>query len=285
MDSLLIDRQDDIYAAIFYGSLILFAIVELLLPRISHQYGVGARWLTNISLGAGNLLLMGVIMPIGFVALSLLMESKGWGLLNATAAPLWLAYPLGVLLLDFGKYLEHILMHQVPFLWRLHVVHHADLDIDFTTGFRHHPVEALVSAVTLPLVILVFGVPPIAVVIYEVLAAVAAVFSHANIRYAPGLDRALRLIFMTRDAHAVHHSRERRETDSNYGLVFLFWDRLFGTYRAAPAQGLDGMTSGVEYFRETRDLHLHNVLTMPLRVPKSGLTALDADKRSSPPVP
>jgi sterol desaturase/sphingolipid hydroxylase (fatty acid hydroxylase superfamily) len=283
MDSLLIDRQEDIYAAIFYGAVIFFAVLEFLLPRVAQGHGIGARWLTNIALGAGNVLLVRLVMPIGLVAFALLLQSRGWGLFNMTALPLWLTLPVGILALDLAKYGEHILMHRVPLLWRLHAVHHADLDVDVTTGFRHHPAEALAGLLTLPLVTLIFGVSPLAVLIYEMLAAVVAIFSHANIRYTPRLDGTLRLVFMTRDAHAVHHSCHRAETDSNYGMVFLFWDRLFGTYRAAPTGGLDGMTCGLDYFREPRNLRLHNALMMPLRVPGPGHLTLAPNKRPLPP--
>ena len=269
MQSLLLEHRDDIYGAVFYGSLALFAIAEFLLPFLAQRHAVGRRWLTNFTLGIGNMLLTGLIMPIGAVALALLVAEKGWGLFHVLNLPGWLSVPLGILLLDFAKYAEHVLMHRLPLLWRAHVVHHADLDIDFTTGLRHHPLEALVGAVTLPLVIVLFGAPALSVVAFQVLATAAALYTHANIRFHPALDRILRPILVTRDAHLVHHSAAVVETDSNYGLIFLIWDRLFGTYRAEAKGGPEGMTIGLDYFREPRELVIDRALTMPFRVPRS----------------
>jgi sterol desaturase/sphingolipid hydroxylase (fatty acid hydroxylase superfamily) len=283
------ENQQDVFAGLFYGSIILFAVIELLLPKVPLRHGIGARWSTNIVLGLTNIVAIGLIVPIGSVALSLYVEGEGWGLMNWLPVPGWLAVIVGILAMDIGKYAEHWLMHQVPFLWRLHAVHHSDLDADFTTGFRHHPLEALVSAVTAPAVILLMGVPPLGVVIFLSLAAISSIYTHANVRYHRTIDRVLRVLFMTRDAHVVHHSAHREETNSNYGQVFLFWDRLFGTYRAAPKEGLNDITIGLEYFREPRDLWIHNVLTMPFRVPRSGLTAPvsesepEPDKQPAPP--
>lgn len=269
MESLLVGLEREIHATVLYGALILFAVIEFVMPRLSAQHGIAARWSTNLGLGLGNGLLFGVLLPMGMVALALHVQSLGWGLMNRVSLSPWLALPLGVLALDLVKYWEHRLFHRIRLLWRLHVAHHADLDVDFTTGFRHHPLEALAAMVAVPLAILALGPSPVAVLVFQLLAVAAAIFTHANIRYAPWLDRVLRLAFVTHDAHLVHHSASRKETDSNFGLIFLFWDRIFGTYRAEPTGGLDGFTLGVEYFREPEELRLDRVLTMPLRVPAS----------------
>lgn len=281
MESLLVDHQQDLYGVVFYGTIIFFAVVEFLFPRLKPEFSVLPRWSSNLGLGLIGVLMAGFVIPVGTLTAAEYSRTEGWGLMNQTALPLWLTLPVGVLVLDLVKYWEHWLLHRVPLLWRLHVVHHADLDVDFTTGFRHHPFEALAVAVALPLTVLAAGVPPVAVIAFQIMAAFAAIYTHANIRYPLALEKALRLVLMTRYAHLVHHSAKRAETDSNYGQVFLFWDRLFGTYRAEPDAGVDGITTGVEYFRSARDLVIDRVLTMPFRVPKTA-AAPSSDKPEDP---
>lgn len=284
MASSLIDHQQDLYAAVFYGSLIVFALGEFLLPRVRSRHGVGARWSTNFVLMAASFLLGRFVLPIGGIAFALYVASRGWGLMHLVALPLWLTLPAGILLLDLSTYWVHRLSHVVPLLWRAHVVHHADLDVDFTTGFRHHPFESLITAAAQLATILLLGIGPVAVLLYDMLATASAFYTHANIRLHPALDRLLRLIIVTRDAHVVHHSARRAETDSNFSQVFLFWDRLFGTYCKAPADGLDGMTEGLEYFREPRDLVIDRTLTMPFRVPRLAQGAQQPEHtRTAPP--
>jgi sterol desaturase/sphingolipid hydroxylase (fatty acid hydroxylase superfamily) len=190
--------------------------------------------------------------------LSNLLQS---GLLNALVLPGLLTVVASVLLLDLLKYWEHRLIHRLPLLWRFHVVHHADLDVDFTTTFRHHPLEVAFSLMVSGAAIFLFGLSPLGVLSSSILASVVPTLSHANIRWHTTADRMLRAVFMTRDAHAVHHSARKEETNSNFSLVFIWWDRLFGSYRKAPAGGLDDYEVGVEHFRTSRDLALDRVLT------------------------
>jgi sterol desaturase/sphingolipid hydroxylase (fatty acid hydroxylase superfamily) len=267
VESTLEQRLEIVAAGAFYGAIIVFALLERVWPRRQDAHSFLVRWTSNISLLLIELGLVRIVIPGGLVVLAYLAEANEWGLLNALALPGLLTVVASVLLLDFLKYWEHRLVHRLPLLWRLHVVHHADLDVDFTTTFRHHPLEVAFSLVVSGAAILLFGLSPLGVLLFTVLASVVATLSHANIRWNPTADRMLRLVFMTRDAHAVHHSALREETDSNFGLVFIWWDRLFGTYRKAPAGGLDDYEVGVEHFRTSRDLALDRVLTMPFHLP------------------
>jgi len=195
--------------------------------------------------------------------MAFLAQSHGWGVFNLLAVPAWVATPAAVILLDLVIYGQHVMFHAVPVLWRLHRMHHADLEFDVTTGLRFHPVEILLSMAIKLAAIMAFGAPPLAVLIFEVLLNATSLFNHANIRVP--LDRLLRLVVVTPDMHRVHHSIERRETDSNFGFNLPWWDRLFGTYRAQPALGHQGMTIGIDRFRDPRELRLDRMLWQPFR--------------------
>lgn len=289
MEAFLLDHQQDIFSGVFYGSIILFAIAEFLYPRLKAYYGIGRRWSTNLGLAAVNLPIAAIVIPISSIIMATQAQENGWGLMNIMSVPLWLALPVSVLSLDMFKYWEHRLLHGIPLLWRMHVIHHADLDIDFTTSVRHHPFEATLVAIITPLLVLAAGVPVVAVIVFQILAAISAVYTHANIRYPDWFDNALRLVLVTRYVHLVHHSAKREETDSNFGGVFLFWDRMFGTYKAKPAAGLDEVTVGVEYFRTPRDLVIDRVLMMPFLVPRNSVLPAtagnSADSLTEPPAP
>jgi sterol desaturase/sphingolipid hydroxylase (fatty acid hydroxylase superfamily) len=181
-----------------------------------------------------------------------------------------------ILLLDLAIYLQHVLFHAVPGLWRLHRMHHADLDFDATTGLRFHPLEILMSMAIKLAVVGSLGAPPVAVLVFEIILNAAALFNHSNLRLPAGVDRALRLVLVTPDMHRVHHSSDPRETNSNYGFSVPWWDRLMGTYIAQPAKGHEGMEIGIEQFRTPRDLWLDRMLVQPVRGPASG-HALDPD--------
>src|SRR5215203_6020021 len=172
---------------------------------------------------------------------------------------------LGVVLIDIAIYGQHVMFHAVPVLWRLHRMHHADLEFDVTTGVRFHPVEIVLSMIIKLAVVTALGAPALGVLAFEVLLNATSMFSHGNIALPPRLDRLLRLFVVTPDMHRVHHSIERRETDSNFGFNLPWWDRLFGTYRAAPAAGHDGMTIGISQFRDEKELRLDRMLLQPLR--------------------
>jgi sterol desaturase/sphingolipid hydroxylase (fatty acid hydroxylase superfamily) len=206
-----------------------------------------------------------VVAPAGAVGFAMFAEERGWGLFNMVALPVWLELLLELLLLDLAIYLQHRLFHYVPALWRLHRMHHADLDVDVTTGARFHPVEILLSLGIKFLVVVPLGAAPLAVLLFEIVLNGTSMFNHSNVRVPPAIERLLRWLVVTPDMHRVHHSIVRRETDSNFGFNFSWWDRLFGTYRPQPEAGHQAMTLGIGQFRDPRELRLDRMLTQPFR--------------------
>lgn len=209
-----------------------------------------------------------IIAPTGAVGFALFAEAHDLGLFNVVALPVWLELVLALLTLDLAIYLQHRLFHYAPVLWRLHRMHHSDLDVDVTTGARFHPIEILLSLGIKFVVIVPLGLPPLAVLLFEIGLNATSMFNHSNVRVSPAIERVLRCLVVTPDMHRVHHSVVRRETDSNFGFNFPWWDRLFGTYRAQPEAGHDGMTIGIEQFREPTELRLDRMLTQPFRKDK-----------------
>jgi sterol desaturase/sphingolipid hydroxylase (fatty acid hydroxylase superfamily) len=238
---------------------------EMLAPRRSQQLGRGMRWPGNLGIVALDTLLVRLAFPITAVGFALLVEARNWGLLHALSVPGWIAIPLTVILLDLAIYLQHVLFHAVPTLWRLHRMHHADQEIDVTTGIRFHPIEIALSMVIKFGVIVGLGTPAVAVVIFEVLLNATSMFSHSNVMMPTWLDRVLRWIVVTPDMHRVHHSIVVPETNSNFGFNLPWWDRMFGTYRDQPVGGHDGMTIGIGQFREPTEQRLDHMLTQPFR--------------------
>jgi len=233
-----------------------------------------SRWPGNLGVLAIDVALVRILFPTAAVGAALVCEAQGWGLFNALAVPFAVAVPVSVILLDLAIYLQHALFHAVPALWRLHRMHHADLDIDVTTGVRFHPVEILLSLLIKFAVIALLGAPALAVLIFEVLLNATSMFNHSNVRMPAPVDRIVRLLVVTPDMHRVHHSIVRTETNSNFGFNFPWWDRLFGTYRAQPAAGHDSMTIGVEVFRDPAELRLDRMLLQPLREGRDGYPIL-----------
>ncbi|WP_254655517.1 sterol desaturase family protein [Sulfitobacter sp. EE-36] len=210
-------------------------------------------------------------------------EERGWGFFNNFDLPVWVAITASMLLLDLAIYLQHVMFHAVPGLWRLHRMHHADLEFDATTGLRFHPVEILISMGIKLAVVAAIGPPAVAVLLFEVVLNATAMFNHANIHLPRPVDRILRLFVVTPDMHRVHHSVDPRETNSNYGFNLPWWDHLLGTYVAQPARGHEGMEIGIEQFRKRRDLWLDRMLIQPVRGPASG-GALDPKVTTKEPV-
>ncbi len=250
---------------VFVGVLVLLVAAELLAPRRALTVPRLRRWPDNLAIVAIDTVLLRIVFPAAAVSLALVAEANEWGLLNLVAAPMWLAIPVAIILLDLVIYAQHVLFHAVPVLWRVHRMHHADLDIDVTTGIRFHPVEILLSMVIKLGAVVVLGAPALAVMIFEIVLNATAMFNHSNIRLPKAVDRQLRRIVVTPDMHRVHHSIEVRETSSNFGFNLPWWDHLFGTYRAQPQAGHEGMTIGLPVFREWADLRLHRMLIQPLR--------------------
>ena len=249
----------------FAGVLAALVAWELLAPRRRQQLPRLARWPSNLGIVVLDTLLVRLLFPTTAIGLALICEAQGWGLLQNAGLPAWAAIPLAVVALDLAIYLQHVLFHAVPALWRLHRMHHADQEIDVTTGIRFHPVEIMLSMVIKLGVVAALGTPAVAVLIFEILLNATSMFNHSNVRMQLRLDRVLRWIVVTPDMHRVHHSIVVRETNSNFGFNLPWWDRLFGTYRDQPAAGHDGMVIGIEQFREAGEQRLDRMLTQPFR--------------------
>jgi sterol desaturase/sphingolipid hydroxylase (fatty acid hydroxylase superfamily) len=251
--------------AAFASVFAVMAMWEVLGPRRKQSVGRGWRWPNNLGVVVVDTLLVRVLFPTTAVGLALLAEARGFGLFNTLVVPAWVGVTASVILLDFAIYLQHVLFHAVPALWRLHRMHHADLEFDVTTGLRFHPIEILLSMVIKLAVVAALGAPALAVLIFEVLLNATSMFNHSNVRIPLGLDRVMRWFVVTPDMHRVHHSILSHETNSNFGFNLPWWDRLFGTYRAQPEAGHDAMTIGIEQFRDPRELGLDRMLLQPLR--------------------
>lgn len=265
MGDALLGHEPVIRLGVFLGLFVLLALAEALAPRRRRSHSRGRRWPGNLGIVLLDSLALRLLFPTAAVGAALVAEQRGWGLMNAVAAPAWVAIPTAILLLDLAIYLQHVAFHKLPPLWRLHRMHHADLDIDVTTGLRFHPAEILLSMGIKMAVVTLLGAPAVAVLIFELLLNATAMFNHANLRLALPLDRILRRIVVTPDMHRVHHSILPAETDSNFGFNLPWWDRLFGTYRDQPAAGHDRMIIGIDLFRTPRDLMLDRMPLQPFR--------------------
>jgi sterol desaturase/sphingolipid hydroxylase (fatty acid hydroxylase superfamily) len=249
------------FAAIFAS----MALWEVLAPRRGLLFGRRPRWPSNLGILLCDIAVVRVVSPTALAGVAVFAAGNGYGLFNLAGFRLSVATLLGFLALDLAIYGQHVVFHKVPFLWRLHRMHHADLDIDVTTGVRFHPFEILISLAIKAVVVIALGIPAVAVVLFEVVLNATSMFNHANVTMPAPLDRLLRLLVVTPDMHRVHHSIVRRETDSNFGFNLPWWDRLFGTYRSQPQAGHTGMTIGLPVFRAAHELRLDRLLTQPFR--------------------
>jgi sterol desaturase/sphingolipid hydroxylase (fatty acid hydroxylase superfamily) len=247
------------------GIFLALALWEILSPRRALSIGRAGRWPSNLGVLVFDALLVRLLMPAAAVGMAVIAAQRGWGLLNITPWPAWLEAIVGFLALDFAIYGQHVAFHKVPILWRLHRMHHADLDIDVSTGLRFHPIEIILSMLIKITIVILIGVPALAVVIFEVVLNATSMFNHSNTAMPLWLDRIVRLLVVTPDMHRVHHSIVRHETDSNFGFNLPWWDRVFGTYRAEPEAGHESMTIGLPIFRDRRELRLDRLITQPFR--------------------
>lgn len=253
------------FLAIFGG----MAVFELVSPRLERAEMAGAlktqRWFTNLSMVILSSILLRLIFPAAAVGAAVWAEGNGWGLFRGLALDPLLAGVLAFVLLDFAVWLEHVASHKIPLLWRFHRMHHADTGFDVTTGLRFHPVEILLSMAWKALIIVLLGPPVLAVLVFEIVLNGTAMFNHSNVRLPLALDRLVRRILVTPDMHRVHHSTIRRETDSNYGFNFPFWDRVFRTYNDQPSKGHEGMDIGLDAWRGREPASLSWSLRLPFR--------------------
>jgi sterol desaturase/sphingolipid hydroxylase (fatty acid hydroxylase superfamily) len=256
-------NENIIRLGFFFIIFVAVAFWEFLAPRRVLTTSKKMRWISNLGITFLNPLVLHLLFPILAVGMALKAHESGWGLLNIFELPYWFAVVIGVAMLDFIIYLQHAMFHAIPLLWRLHMVHHADLDYDMTTGLRFHPIEIVLSIMIKLSTVALLGPPVMAVLIFEVLLNATAMFNHGNIRLPLKLDRVLRLIIVTPDMHRVHHSVIIRETNSNFGFNLPWWDRLFGTYQDQPARGHTNMTIGLAQFRNSKKLTLPWLLALP----------------------
>ncbi len=259
----MIENELTIRLIFFFGIFGVMALWEVMDPRRPLKLSRGLRWTNNLAILALNSLLLRLLFPMAAVGFALQAESKGWGLFNQIALPGGMAILLSVIILDLAIYWQHRLFHVIPLLWRLHRVHHADLDYDVTTAARFHPIEILLSMLIKLVVIFLIGAPVLAVMLFEIILNGCAMFNHGNVRLNSALDSMLRTFLVTPDMHRVHHSVVRRETDSNYGFNLSVWDRLFGSYIAQPAAGHLGMDIGIDRFRDPENQQIQKLLVMP----------------------
>lgn len=250
---------------VFLGVFALMALWELGAPKRRLGWPKARRWGVNWAVAALDTALVRLMFPLAAVGAALDARAQGWGLFNALDWPLWLEVALTLIALDFAIWLQHLVSHKVPLLWRLHQVHHADPDIDVTTAIRFHPIEIALSMALKIGLVYALGPAAAAVVAFEVILNGCALFNHANIRLPEAVDRWLRLVIVTPDMHRVHHSIDRREHDANYGFNLAIWDRLFGVYVAQPARGHDGMTIGLRPYQHGEPARLGFTLALPFR--------------------
>jgi len=248
----------------FFGVFIVMALWELLAPRRQLIIPKLLRWSNNLALVFLNSMVLRLLFPAAAVGMAFFASEQGWGIFNYYTIPFPVAVIASIIIMDGIIYLQHVMVHAVPALWRLHRVHHADPDIDVTTGARFHPLEIILSMLIKFAVIVVLGAPVVAVIIFEILLNATAMFNHSNVRLNLTVDKYLRLFVVTPDMHRVHHSVEADETNSNFGFNLPWWDRLFGTYRAQPRAGHDNMIIGIHQFNRASEVTwLHKMLLLP----------------------
>ncbi len=262
---ILLDQQAEIRLSVFLGLFAAMALWEVIAPKRVLIRPRGERWVTNILMTAINTAMVRFTVPVLATGSAFMAAEKGWGLLNLVSLPTWVDIAVAVIVLDLLIYFQHMVFHRVPVLWRLHRVHHTDLDFDVTTAVRFHPIEIFLSLLIKSAAVIALGAPAEAVVLFEILLNGTAMFNHGNVRLPKVLDILIRLLIVTPDMHRVHHSVIPSETDSNFGFNLSIWDRLFSTYRDQPAAGHQDMVIGLKEFREPVDLSLPFLLIQPFR--------------------
>ena len=267
MESWIVAHEPALRIGLFLTVILLVGLAEAVRPRRRPEQSKPLRWANNLGLSVVNTVILRLMVPVTLVAASAWAEDRGVGLFNIAGWPGAVEITIAVVLLDLVIYGQHVAFHRIPILWRVHRMHHTDLDIDASTGLRFHPVEMALSLGLKVVAVVALGASPLAVILFEVILNGVTLFNHGNIRLGTRTDAALRAVIVTPDMHRIHHSALRVETDSNYGFNLSCWDRLFGTYRAAPAKGYDGMTIGLEDFRDPKWLGIAWMLATPFLRP------------------
>lgn len=265
------EHEATIRLAAFLGVFTIMATWELLAPRRVLDLPRQARWPANLAIVAIDTLILRLLFPGAAVGVALIAKMHGWGIFNAIDVPFMPAVVVSIVLLDFTIWLQHVVFHAIPVLWRLHRVHHADLGFDVTTGLRFHPIEIVLSMLIKFAAIILIGAPALAVIAFEIILNAGSLFNHGNVRLPFALDRVLRFVVVTPDMHRVHHSVIPAETNSNFGFSFSIWDRLGGTYRAQPREGHEDMTIGLKAPHDAEQTNrLWPMLAMPFTLPVRG---------------
>lgn len=262
----LVDHEVLVRSGVFVVVFVAMTLWESWAPCRALTVSKRLRWRSNLTLMVLNSVVLRLLFPAAAAGMTQFAASHGWGLLNTVSLPPWLAVLLAVAALDFAIWLQHVMVHAIPLFWRLHRVHHADLDFDLTTGVRFHPLEIVLSMLVKFAAIALIGPPLVAVLVFEVLLNASAMFNHGNVALPVWLERPVRYLLVTPAMHRVHHSIEDDETNSNFGFNLSCWDRLFGTYRAQPRAGQQGMSIGISNFRSVREVSgLAGMLALPFR--------------------
>jgi len=270
-EEFLLANEKVIRMSFFFGMLALIGLWELAAPKRALTISKSVRWINNLGLVFFNSFLLRVLFPAAAVGVVIFADEQGWGLFNYVEVPFWFEVVAAVIIMDFVIYIQHVMVHAIPVLWRLHRLHHADLDYDVTTGARFHPIEIILSMLIKFATILLLGPAVIAVIIFEVMLNATAMFNHGNISLPKTVDKYLRLFLVTPDMHRVHHSIEDDEANSNFGFSLPWWDRLFGTYRDQPRAGHTGMTIGINKYRDPKQVSwLPGMLMLPFIGKMSG---------------
>lgn len=259
----LLARASEIYAVDYFGAIIVVALLECIVPRRAAGDALTLRWTSNFGLSILGTVLMKAMFPAFGLLGAALSHQYGFGLMNYVTLPQWIGLVVTILALDLVAYGQHYLLHRVDWLWRIHRTHHSDNDCDFTTGVRFHPLETAFTGAIAFTAVAALGAPPAFVFIATLLETFNGFLEHSNIRMARALDRLLRFTVVTPDMHRIHHSKEGGDSQTNFGTMFSWWDRLFGTYRDQPSAGVDAMAFGVDGFEGRRHQKLHWMLAQP----------------------
>jgi sterol desaturase/sphingolipid hydroxylase (fatty acid hydroxylase superfamily) len=263
MKELLLQNEAQLTSLAFFWIFILAAALEHYRPKREIEPQPYRRWLANAGLWGINAVCTWLLIPVAGTGLAIICGQQGWGLFNNLAAPAWLTILISLLALDFSRYLQHVVLHRVPVLWRFHRSHHTDISVDLSTAWRFHPFEMIYTTATFFVTILLFGIPAYVIVMNTIIMHFTGFFTHANIALPAPADRLLRGVFITPDVHRVHHSSDSREMTSNYGNLLSWWDRMFGTYVAQPRKGHSGMQLGLAEYQDAKYGTLPWMLWMP----------------------
>ena len=271
LEEFVVSNEKQIRMGFFFSVLVIMAIWEIARPRRKLTVSKPLRWINNLGLVFFNSYILRLLFPAAAIGVAITAAQQGWGLFNVYQLPLYVSVIVSIVIMDFVIYVQHVMVHAIPVLWRLHRVHHADPDYDVTTGARFHTLEILLSMLIKFATILLLGPPVVAVILFEIILNATSMFNHANIRLPFAVDRLLRWIVVTPDMHRVHHSVEDDEANSNFGFSLPWWDRLFGTYRDQPRAGHEAMKIGIHKYHEAKDVSwISGMLTLPFRGKISG---------------